>query len=237
MGISKIIKKIIFGEKSDSASYVRYMRKKGVKIGEGAYLVSPRNIHFDLTRPFLLEIGDHVKFAHGVTVLTHGFDWSVANCKYGDILGSAGKVKIGNNVFLGVGTIVLPGVTIGNNVIIGAGSVVNHDIPDDSVAVGNPAHVVCDIETYYEKRKNAQIEEAKLVAVEYLKRYGKKPSKEVLQEFFWLFEERGDNGFDTECFEKRMHTNGNYDLAVARHKSYERPFQNYEAFLAYCYKE
>lgn len=51
-------------------------------------------------------------------------------------------VTIGNNVWIGGGAILLPGVTIGDNVVIGAGSVVTHDIPSDSVAVGGPCRVV-----------------------------------------------------------------------------------------------
>ena len=50
--------------------------------------------------------------------------------------------QIGNNVFVGSGSIILPGVTIGNNVIVGAGSVVRTDIPDDSVVTGNPATII-----------------------------------------------------------------------------------------------
>ena len=62
-----------------------------------------------------------------------------------------GKVTIGNNVFIGAESVVLPGVTIGNNVIIGANSTVTHDIPDDSVAVGSPARVICSLNEYLEK--------------------------------------------------------------------------------------
>ena len=51
-------------------------------------------------------------------------------------------VHIGDNVWIGGGVIILPGVTIGNNVVIGAGSVVTSDIPDDVVAFGNPCRVV-----------------------------------------------------------------------------------------------
>ena len=54
----------------------------------------------------------------------------------------ARPVTIGDNVWIGGGTTILPGVTIGHNVTIGAGSVVVHDIPDNSVAVGNPCRVV-----------------------------------------------------------------------------------------------
>lgn len=51
-------------------------------------------------------------------------------------------VTIGDYVWLGGGTIILPGVTIGNNVVIGAGSVVTKDIPDNTIAFGNPCRVV-----------------------------------------------------------------------------------------------
>ena len=52
-------------------------------------------------------------------------------------------VIIGNNVWIGGGAIILPGVTIGNNVVIGAGSVVTKNIPDNVIAVGSPCRVVC----------------------------------------------------------------------------------------------
>ena len=51
-------------------------------------------------------------------------------------------ITIGNDVWIGAGTQILPGVTIGNNVVIGSGSVVVKDIPDNSVAVGNPCKVI-----------------------------------------------------------------------------------------------
>ncbi|MBL4910776.1 MAG: hypothetical protein JKX78_12290 [Alteromonadaceae bacterium] len=65
-----------------------------------------------------------------------------SRCSYRD------PIHIGDNVFIGWGCIVLPGVCIGNNVVIGAGSVVTKNIPDNSVAVGNPAKVIKNIEAY-----------------------------------------------------------------------------------------
>ncbi|XQW85920.1 DapH/DapD/GlmU-related protein [Thalassotalea piscium] len=57
-------------------------------------------------------------------------------------------ISIGDNVFIGWGSIVLPGVCIGNNVVVGAGSVVTKNIPDNSVVAGNPAKVIKPIEDY-----------------------------------------------------------------------------------------
>ncbi len=51
-------------------------------------------------------------------------------------------ITVGDNVWIGAGVQVMPGVTIGSNVVIGGGSVVVKDIPDNSVAVGNPCHVI-----------------------------------------------------------------------------------------------
>ena len=51
-------------------------------------------------------------------------------------------ITVGNDVWIGAGVCVMPGVTIGNNVVIGSGSVVVKDIPDNVVAVGNPAKVI-----------------------------------------------------------------------------------------------
>ncbi len=62
-----------------------------------------------------------------------------------------GRIRVGNNCFIGHSVIVLPGVTIGDNVIIGAGSVVSRNIPSDSVAAGVPAKVICSLDEYYER--------------------------------------------------------------------------------------
>ena len=51
-------------------------------------------------------------------------------------------IRIGNNVWIGGGAIILPGVTIGDGAVIGAGSVVRSDVPAASLAVGNPARIV-----------------------------------------------------------------------------------------------
>ncbi|MDA3769091.1 acyltransferase [Streptococcus thermophilus] len=123
-------------------------------------IFDPQTTIIDETRPWMIEIGNDVQITSGVTLLTHGYDWSVLKGVYGEVLGSSGVLKIGNNVFIGMHSTILKGVTIGNNVIIGANSLVNKDIPDNCVAAGNPCRVIMSLEEYYKKRKNVQIDEA-----------------------------------------------------------------------------
>lgn len=100
-----------------------------------------------------------------------------------------GGVFIGNNVFIGVHSTILKGVHIGNNVIIGANSLVNKNIPDNMVAAGNPCRVIMTLEEYHEKRKAAQVGEARELVYQYRECYRKEPDEKALREFFWLFED------------------------------------------------
>lgn len=156
--IKKIIKKVVYGVKAESDTYVNHLRKLGVRIGNRTIFFSPTKTKIDLTRPWLIEIGNDVQITEDVCILTHGYDWAVLKGKYGDVLGSSGKVKIGNNVFIGTRTTILKGVEIGDNVIIGANALINHDIPDNVVVAGNPAKIIMNIEEYYEKRKKTNMQ-------------------------------------------------------------------------------
>jgi maltose O-acetyltransferase len=68
-------------------------------------------------------------------------------------------ITIGDNVFIGWGSIILPGVTIGSNVVVAAGSIVTRDIPDNCVVAGNPAKKIKNIESYIEKYKELLVDE------------------------------------------------------------------------------
>ena len=103
----------------------------------------------DPSHCWLIEIGDNVTMAPNVHVLCHD-----ASTKL--ILGytKIGRVNIGNNVFIGAGTIILPGVDIGDNVIVGANSTVTHSIESGIVVAGNPAKMICTTQKYIDKEKN-----------------------------------------------------------------------------------
>lgn len=227
--LKKLIKKLILKEKYNSDSYIKYLKKIGVRIGEDVTIYVPQKTLIDTSRPFLLEIGNHVRITNGVTILTHGYDWSVLKGKYGKILGSAGKVTIGNNVFIGMNATILKGVTIGNNVIIGAGSLVTSDIPDECVAVGSPCKRIMSLEEYCKKRESKQYEEASEVIKEYRKVYGCEPTDDILREFFWLF----SNNTNTipRCWNDVLKLGKNYKQSSDLYNAHTPMFKNKEEFL------
>lgn len=87
-----------------------------------------------------IEVGDDVQIGPAVQLYTaqHPLDADLRRSG----LESARPIRIGNDVWIGGGAVVLPGVTIGERSIVGAGSVVVHSVPPDSVVVGNPARIV-----------------------------------------------------------------------------------------------
>ncbi len=142
------------------------------EVGENCYVEPPlranwgRNTHFGdnvyanfnltLVDDTDIYVGDSVMFGPNVTVATAGHPVDpelrrkVAQFNI--------PVRIGNNVWIGAGTVILPGVTIGDDSVIGAGSVVTKDIPPGVVAVGNPCRVLREIgerdkQFYYKDRE------------------------------------------------------------------------------------
>lgn len=183
----------------------------------------------DLTRPFMIEIGNDVQITKGVTILTHGYDWAVLKGVYGDVLGSAGKVTIGNNVFIGMNSTILKGVTIGDNVIIGANSLVNKDIPSNSVAVGNPVHVVMGLDEYYKKRKSVQEQEAADLINTYYQVYHELPQEKHLHEFFWLFSDNPEEL--APCYQNMMKLVGNESYSNAQLRKNNKRFSNLDSCI------
>ncbi len=87
-----------------------------------------------------ITIGRHCQIATHVQLLTPWHPLEPGPRRDG--LESASPITIGENVWIGGGAIVLPGVTVGHNSVVGAGSVVTKDVPDNVVVVGNPARIV-----------------------------------------------------------------------------------------------
>ena len=119
---------------------------RGLKVG--ANFKRLNQVIIDDSHTWLIELGDDVTLAPRVHILAHDAS-TKTHLGYTKI----GRVTIGNRVFIGAESVILPGVTIGDDVIIGANSTVTHDIPAGSVAVGSPARVICTIEEYLNKER------------------------------------------------------------------------------------
>ena len=141
-------------------------------MGENCYIETPVHSNFGLKHVFIgnhvyanyncmfvddanIYIGNDCMFAPNVIIATaaHPIDARLRQLGYQ----YNREVHIGNNVWIGAGVIVMPGVTIGDNTIIGAGSVVTKDIPSNVVAFGNPCKVYREVserdKIYYYKNE------------------------------------------------------------------------------------
>jgi acetyltransferase-like isoleucine patch superfamily enzyme len=123
----------------------KYGRYLGVKIGRNCKIETK---YFG-SEPYLIEIGDHVQITNGVRFFTHGGAW-IFRCEDPNF-DFFGKIRIGNNVYIGNCSFILPGVSIGNNVIIGAGSIVTKSVPDNSIIAGNPAAIIGSTKNFKNK--------------------------------------------------------------------------------------
>jgi acetyltransferase-like isoleucine patch superfamily enzyme len=166
----KIIRKI-FGGIHEVLDPISAARKQGVKIGEGCRLIK---VDFG-SEPYLITLGDNVSVIETRFVTHDGGVW-IFRGKEPEIDVIA-PIRIGNNVFIGLGTIILPGVEVGDNVVIGAGSVVTKNIPSDTVAAGVPAKRIETVEEY-RSRLEALIVRTKQLTAEkkkaFLKRHFEK---------------------------------------------------------------
>ena len=157
--ITKIIYKILY-----SINEIKAAKYLGVKIGENCRLL---NCTFS-TEPYLVKSGNHVSATHTHFETHDGGVW-IFRDKHPE-WDKIAPITIGNNVYIGEGCIILPGVNIGNNVIIGARSIITKDIPNNSVAVGSPAKVIKNIDDYYNKAKDT-VHPTKLLSAKRKKEY------------------------------------------------------------------
>lgn len=122
------------------------LEKLGLKVGKnfcrmGECIIDPgHSVH--------ITIGDDVTFAPRVHILAH--DASMHRALGYTLISN---VTIGNRVFIGAGSIVLPGVTIGDDVIVGAGAVVTKSIPAGEIWGGNPAHKLAQTKEFLNKHQ------------------------------------------------------------------------------------
>lgn len=122
-----------------SKTGVDYARYRGVEVGNDCRIFTTTLG----TEPWLISIGNKVTITSGVRFLTHdGSTWLFNDEKGRRELFK--RVKVGNNVFIGINSIIMPGVVIEDKVIVAAGSVVTKSVPSGVIVGGNPAKIIGD---------------------------------------------------------------------------------------------
>ena len=140
--VCKLFRKIKFATINLFLSYEQQAVKAGVKVGKGTVIYS----RFWSLEPYLITIGENCQLTQDCKIFTHG-GGNVLRSLY-PTFDCFGKVKLGNNVYVGANSLIMPGVEIGNNVLIGAGSVVTKSVPSNVVIAGNPAKIVSTIDEF-----------------------------------------------------------------------------------------
>ena len=164
--LKKIRNKIIMEMDIDS------LKKIGLKVGENFNM--QRDCIIDPSHCWLIEIGDNVTLAPRVHILAHD-----ASTKFALNYTKIGRVSIGNNVFIGANTTILPNVHIGDNVIIGANSLVCKNLESNKVYAGNPAREICTYDDYI-KKNSEKMKKVPIYGDEYTLR-NKKITNEMKQ--------------------------------------------------------
>jgi acetyltransferase-like isoleucine patch superfamily enzyme len=104
-----------------------------------------------------ITLGERVVISTNVAFLTHDYSLTTALIAAGRMpksdIAVTGEIKVGENVFIGRGSIILPGSQIGSHVIIGSGTVVRGQVPSYSVVNGNPSRVIGDIRDLLENQE------------------------------------------------------------------------------------
>lgn len=143
---------------------IKYAKKIGVHMGEDVHLYGNPYKMFG-TEPWAITLGNHVHITDGVRFVNHDGGTLVFRDQIPD-LEITKKISVGDHVYIGIQTLIMPGVKIGNRCIIGAGAIVTHDIPDNSVAVGVPARVIKTADEYFEKIQKESLHVGHLIGEE-----------------------------------------------------------------------
>lgn len=116
-----------------SSLRVKLLRMAGIKIGSRCFIGA--DVSFDGIRPDLIEIGEHVTITSGTKIITHFFNPD-NNGMY------LGKVRVADNAFIGMNSLIINSIDIGGGAVLAAGSVVTRDIPEWEIWGGNPAKFI-----------------------------------------------------------------------------------------------
>lgn len=130
---------------------VGYAKSVGVRMGDNVVIYGMASRMFG-SEPWMITLGSNVYLTAGVIFLTQDGGTLILRKEVPDLEWTA-PITVGNDVYIGFRTMIMPGVKIGNRCIVGAGSIVTKDIPDNSVAVGVPCRVIKSVDDYLEQMK------------------------------------------------------------------------------------
>lgn len=139
----------------------KYAKFIGVNIGTNNF-IPDKNCWS--SEPYLITIGSNCQITTGVRIFTHG-GGNVARHKYPDF-DVFGKVIIGDWVYIGTNSLIMPGITIGDGALIAAGSVVTKSIPPRVVVGGNPARILSTVDDYIRHNEKFNLNSKKLNPIE-----------------------------------------------------------------------
>lgn len=228
--IQRIINRIKrYRNERSGEAYIRYLKSKGIKIGEGTVVFDPKDISIDINRPELIEIGDNVFLHKGVQIISHDWASFLFVNRYNDYIPAHDKVTLGSNIWLGRDVTILKGVSIGNNVLIGFGAVVTKDIPDNSVAVGSPAKVIMTLDEYYEKRKTQYVDETIRCAIAIFAT-GREPVAEDFYDDYPAFVDARNYKDYNFNYSRQFPRKSQFDTWLKIHKA---PFNGFDEFLSH----